>query len=49
MLKRMAFMTMAGRGGGVIFVNGRLVGKVKDAGNRESRYGLNVGLLKATL
>jgi hypothetical protein len=49
MLKRMAFMAMASRGGGVIFVDGALVGKVKDAGNQESRYGLNVGLLKATL
>jgi hypothetical protein len=49
MLKRMAFMAMASRVGGVILVDGRLVGKVKDAGNQESRYGLNVGLLKATL
>jgi len=45
----MAFMAMAGRGGGVIFVDGPLVGKVKDAGNQENRYGLNVGLLKAIL
>jgi hypothetical protein len=49
MSKRMAFITTASKGGGVAPVSAHLVVKVKDAGNQESRSGLNVGLLKATL
>lgn len=45
----MVSMAMESKGGGAALASALLAVEIRNANNQESKFGLNVGLLKATL